>query len=132
MLLSARKHISDIAGLNRVIAVVFHKGICSVEMPFIVPYGSGGLVMHNHFHAFGLGIITDFLKIEIRVWSHEIEDIVFKMTEPVLPAFVPALNENRVESIIRSKVNVFLHILCSSPVMAMRFDLRIISHSELY
>lgn len=84
-------------------------------MPFIVPYGSGGLVMHNHFHAFGLGIITDFLKIEIRVWSHEIEYIVFKMTEPVLPAFVPALNENRVESISEAKSMYFFTFSVVAP-----------------
>ena len=61
MLLPARKHISDITGLDGIVAVVFHKRICRVEMPLVVSYGSGSLVMHNHFHSLRLGVVTDFL-----------------------------------------------------------------------
>lgn len=100
-------------------------------MPFVVSYGSGSLVMHDHFHTFGLGIVTDFLKIEIRIRSHEIEDIVLKVTEPVFPAHVPALDKHRIEAVFRSEVNVFLHVLSGGSVMTVRLDFRIIGHAEL-
>ena len=132
MLFPARKHISDITGFDGIVAVVFHKCICCVEMPFVVSYGSGSLVMHDHFHTFGLGIVTDFLKIEIRIRSHEIEDIVLKMAEPVLPALVPALDKHSVEAVFRGEVNVFLHICSSCSMMTVRLYFRIISDSELH
>ena len=84
-------------------------------MSFVVSYGSGSLVMHDHFHTFGLGIVTDFLKIEIRIRGHEIEDIVLKMAEPVLPAFVPALYKHRIEAVFRSEAMYFFTFSVVAP-----------------
>lgn len=100
-------------------------------MPFVVSYGSGSLVMHDHFHAFGLGVVTDFFQIEIRIWRHEIEDIVLKVAEPVFPTHVPAFDKHRIEAVFRSEVNVFLHVLSGGSVMTVRLDFRIIGHAEL-
>ena len=87
--------------------------------------------MHDHFHAFGLGVVTDFFQIEIRIWRHEIEDIVLQVTEPVFPALVPSFDKHGVEAVFRGEVNVFLHVFSGGAVMTVRLDLRIISHSEL-
>ena len=113
------KDVSDIAALYRIITISVHELVCLFHMPFIVPCGGRGLMVHEKFHPFGMGIVVEGLDVEIRIWRNEIEDIVFIAVRPVFPAFIPSFHENLVETVLCGKINISsdIGIVCGmSPV----------------
>ena len=92
MMLSEWDYVSDIAALDGVVAVFVHQGICFLKVPFIIDSGSRTLVMHYELDSLGVGIFIESLEVEVRIWGHEVEDIVLLAAEPVFPAFVPSFD----------------------------------------
>ena len=51
-------------------------------------------MVHHESHTLLMGVLVESLDVEVRIWSHEVEDIVLVAVCPVFPTFVPSLYEN--------------------------------------
>ena len=70
-------------------------------------------------------------QVEVRIRSHEVEDIILLAAEPVFPALVPAFYQQGVESVLGCEIDVSAHILIVGAVAAVRLGLGIIGLSKL-
>ena len=68
-------------------------------------------MVHHQAYSLRVCILVESLDVEVRIWSHEIEDIVLVAVCPVFPAFVPALYEHLVETMLSSEVNIAANLL---------------------
>ena len=50
--------------------------------------------MHNHFHSLRFGIPLYFFYIEIGIRCDKIEYIVFRLTYPIFPPYVPTFHQH--------------------------------------
>ena len=132
MMFAARDYVAYISTLDCIVAVVFHKFVCILEMAFVVAYGRRCLVMHHQLHAFRRSIIAQFRQVEIRVGGYEVEYIVFGLSEPVLPAFVPAFDEYLVEAVIGSEVDIAFHIFRICGMASVWFCSGVVGDSEFH
>ena len=79
-----------------------------------------------------MGIVVERLDVEVGIRCGEVEDIVFPMVGPVLPADVPALDEHLREAVGGGEVDVLAYLLIVgtmaavglhlAPVNAVEFD----------
>ena len=60
--------------------------------------------MHEEFHTLGMCIFIESLDIKVRIWGHEVEDIVLVAVRPVLPADIPTFHEDLVEAVLCGEV----------------------------
>ena len=67
-------------------------------------------MVHEKFHTLGMRILVQSLDVEIRIRSHEIEDVILVAVCPVFPADIPALYQNLVKAMFGSEVDVAAHI----------------------
>ena len=107
---ATREDVAHITTLNGVITIVHHKLISGIDIALIVACGSAGFMVHNHFYAASFGVFVDTFHIEVGIRRNEVEDVIFFVTVPVLPTFIPTLNEESLETIGRRKVDVTFHI----------------------
>ena len=77
-------------------------------------------MVHHELHTLRACVLVECIDIEIRIWSHEIEDIVLVAVSPVLPAFVPALYEDLVEAMLGSEVDIAANLLVVCRVASVR------------
>ena len=124
--------VADITALDCVIAVLLHESVCSVKMPFVVARGSGCLMVHYHLHSLVPCISFYFVYIEVRIRGDKVEHIFLHVAEPVLPAYVPSFHEHSVKAVLRSEINVFLHIFRRRPVTPVRFHSRKVIRVEMH
>ena len=75
--------------------------------------------MHHEFYALGVSIVIKHVDVEVWVGGLEIEYIIFRVSEPVLPAYVPAFNQKLVETMLGSEVNVFFYIVVVGRMLTM-------------
>ena len=78
-----------------------------------------------------MGVLVESLDIEVRIWSHEVEDIVLVAVCPVFPAFVPALYEDLVKAMLGCEVDIAANLLVVCRVAAVRGCILVISLAEL-
>ena len=79
-----------------------------------------------------MSIVVESLDVEVGIWSLEIKHIVFLMTEPVFPAYVPTLDKHLRETVFCRKVNVFPNIGIVSRMIAMRLAFGIVGGAKMY
>ena len=99
-------------------------------MALVVESSRRCLVMHHQLHTLGMSIVVEHLDIEVRIWSHEIEDIELLMTEPVFPTFVPAFYKHLLQTVLGCKVDVALYLLVGCTMGAIRLALAVIGYTE--
>ena len=87
--------------------------------------------MHEEFHTLGMGIFIEGLDVEVRIWGHEVEDIVLVAVRPVLPADVPTFHKDLVEAVLCGEVNVSADILIVGTVGSVRLAAAVVCHSEM-
>ncbi len=64
--------------------------------------------------------------------GHEIEDVILRLAEPVLPAFVPALDQYGIEPVLGGEVDVLLHVFGRRSVTSVRTELRVVRDAQLH
>jgi len=106
MVLAARDDAADVAGLDAVVAVLFHKGKGILHPPLIIGHRRRGLVVHDQAHSVFGGVALQLLHIEIGIGSDKIKNLLFPVTEPVLPADVPALDQHPVKAVSGGEIDV--------------------------
>ena len=67
-------------------------------------------MVHQEFHALGMGVIVEALDVKIWIRGDEIEYILFPMVGPILPSYVPAFYQNLVETVFGGEINVPFHL----------------------
>ena len=77
-------------------------------------------------------ILVESLDVEVRIWSHEIEDIVLVAVSPVFPSFVPSFHKHLVEAVLCSEVHIAAYLLVVCRVGAVRSCACIVCNAELY
>ena len=132
MMFATRNDIADISTLHSIVAVIYHKLICRIQMTFIVTNRSGCLVMHHQLYSFWLRICIQHFQIEIRIRCNEIKYIIFWFAEPIFPTFVPSFYQYLIKSMFRSKVNVPFHIIVIRCMASVRFCFWIICFAQFH
>ena len=87
-------------------------------------------MVHHQTDALGMSIIVKSFKVEVRIRSLKVKDIIFAMTKPVFPTNVPALYQYLRESIFSSKIYILLYILSIGRMLPMGFALAVIGNTE--
>ena len=77
-------------------------------------------------------IFVESFDVEVRIWSHEIEDIVLAAVCPVFPAFVPSLDKHLAEAVLCGEIDIAANFLVICRVHSVRLALRIVRLSEVY
>lgn len=119
MMFSPRNDITYITTLHRIISVINHELIGFIHMTFVVAYRSRCFMMHHQFHTFTLSILIQHFHVKVRICSNKVEYIIFGVTEPVFPSFIPSFNQYLVKSMFGSKINVTFYILIVSTMLAV-------------
>ena len=132
MMFTARNHIAYIATLYCIVTVVYHKLVSFINMTFIIAYGSRSFMMHHQFHTFALSIFVQHLYIKVRIRSYKIKHIIFGVTEPIFPSFVPTFYQYLIKSIFSSKVYITFYVLIGSTMTSVRFSFSIIRFTQFY
>ena len=91
VMVAARYYIAHIAGLHGVVAILVHQFVGLFDVALVVLGRRRGLVVHEQFHALGVGILVEHLDVEVGIGRHEVEDIALPHIGPVFPADVPSL-----------------------------------------
>ena len=130
VILTSWDDIAHITCLHGIIAIFVHQVEGILQMTLVVESGRRGLVVHHQLHTLRVCVVVEHLDIEVRIWSHEIEDIEFLMTEPVFPAFVPAFYQHLLQTVLSCKVDVALYLLVGCTMGAIRLALAVIGYTE--
>ena len=132
MMFPTRYNISHISTLHGIIAMIVHKLICFLHVPFIITNRARGLMMHNHFHSLRFGVLLYFFYIEIGIRCDKIEYIVFRLTYPIFPPDVPTFHQHSVKSMFCGKIDIFFYMLGISGMTSIRRQTRIIDQIEFH
>ena len=132
MVLAAGNDRPDIAAFDGPVAVLPHETVGIVETALVVADRRRGFVVHDHLHAPFAGVFADRFEVEVRVGRHEVEHPVLRVPEPVLPAFVPALDQHAVEAVPGGEVDVTHDVFGRGSVPAVGADLRVVGFAELH
>ena len=89
-------------------------------------------MVHDESDAVFVGITVQFRQVEVGVWRDEVEDEVLLMAVPVFPAFVPAFDEDAIEAVGSSEVDVALHVGRVGAMPSVGFRVPIVGLAELY
>ena len=127
---SARNDIAYIAAFHCIIAIIHHKLIGFVHVAFVIADGRRCFMMHHQLHTFALGVSVQHLYIEIGVWGYKVENIIFGMSEPVFPAFVPTFHQHLVETVGSRKVDISLHVFIVGAMTSVGLCLGIVRFAQ--
>lgn len=110
MVLALGEDIADVSALDCIVAILVHQVIGGIHVTLVVGYRSRGLVVHHELDTLGVGILVESCKIEVGIWCDEIEHIVLLLAEPVLPAYVPALDKELIHTVVGRKVDIAANV----------------------
>ena len=130
VILTSWDDIAHITGLHGIIAIFVHQVEGILHVTLVVESCRRGLVVHHQLHTLRVCVVVEHLDIEVRIWSYEIEDIEFLMTEPVFPTFVPAFYQHLLQTVLGSKVDIALYFLVGCTMSAIRLALAVIGYTE--
>ena len=100
-------------------------------MAFVVTSRTRSFVVHHQFYTFRMSVFVKRFEIEVGVRSYKIEYIVFFMTEPVFPTYVPTFYKHLVEAVFSCKIDIFAHFFVVSTVGTIRFSFTVINGIEV-
>ena len=132
MVLAVRQYVADIAALDGIVAVLIHKVVGGLHVTLVVSHRRGAFVVHHQPDALGMGIFIEGSDVEVRIRGHEVEDIVLVAVCPVLPAYVPALDKQGVETVLGSEVYIGAHLFIVGAVTAVRLCGGIVGYTEAH
>ena len=132
VMLSTRNHIAYITTLHCIVTVVYHKLVGFIHMTFIIAYGCRSFMMHHQFHTLTFSVSVQHLYIKVRIWSYKIKYIIFRMTEPVFPSFVPTFYQHLIKSIFSCKVYITFYVFIGSTMTSVRFSFGIVRFTQFY
>ena len=115
-----RLDITHIARLDGIVAVLVHQAVSRFHVTLVVAHAGRSLVMHHELDALGVRIGIQGVDVEIRIRGQEIEHIVLVAVCPLFPAYVPTLDQQRVESVRRGEIDVLAHIGVVGGMAAVR------------
>ena len=124
--------VAHVAALDGGVAIVDHELVGLIHMALVVPDRARGLVVHNDLHALALSVVTELSDIEVGIRSDEVEDAILAVTEPVFPTDIPAFDQDGIEAVLRSEVDVFLDVLRIGSVLTIRAYLRVVRLTDLH
>ena len=79
-----------------------------------------------------MSIFVEILDVEVGIGSDEVEYVALPHVGPVFPTYVPTLNENLVEVVGSSKVDILLHLLGVGGMASVRLHLGIVGLAKLH
>ena len=94
VILAARDDVAYVACLHSIVAILVHKVESVLKVSLVVECRRRCLVVHHQTHALRVSILVEIFDVKVGVGRHEVEHIELLMTEPVLPALVPSLDEH--------------------------------------
>ena len=56
-------------------------------------------------------IFIKFFNIKIRIRCNKIKNIIFLITKPVFPTYIPSFYKKLVKTMFRCKINITFHII---------------------
>lgn len=89
-------------------------------------------MVHHQTHALRVSILVEIFDVKVGVGCHEVEHVELLMTEPVLPALVPSLDEHLLQAVLGCEVDVALHLGCGGTVLAVGSALRVVGLAETH
>ena len=110
MAFAKRLYITDIARLDSIVAVLVHERVGGLHVTLVVAHAGRSLVMHHELDTLGVRIRIQGVDVEVRIRCQEVEDVVLVAIGPFLPADVPALDQQGVETVRRSEIDILPHI----------------------
>jgi len=131
VVLASWNDVSNITALHGIVAIVYHELVGLVQVTLIIANRSGGLVVHHQTDAFAVRIIIEHFHVEIRIGRYEIKYIIFRLAEPIFPAFVPTFYQDLVKSVLGGKIDVFLHVLVVRSMATVGLGLGIVCLAQL-
>ena len=102
---------TDIARLERVVAIIDHKLIGIIDLSLVVGSVAGCLVMHNKTHTFRLGIVSQRIDIKVGISLSEDKLAIFPVGSPVFPTEVPTFNQHRRNAALGSEIDVVFDVV---------------------
>ena len=132
MVFASRNDIPYITAFYGGVFVFVHQLIGFVHKTLVVADRRGGFVVHNHLNSFAFGVLVNGFDIKIGVRCLEVEYQIFGMSKPIFPPYVPTFYQYAIKTIFGGKVDIFLHIFGSSPVLAVGFEGGVIGFTDMY
>ena len=124
--------VAHVAALDGRVAIVDHELVRLIHMTLVVPDRARGLVVHDDLHSLALSVVTELSYIKVGIRSDEVEDAILAVTEPVFPADIPAFDQDGIEAVLSSEVDVFLDVLRIGSVLTIRAHLRVVRLTDLH
>ena len=131
MMFTDRQDISHVAGFDSRVLVFAHELVGGIKPSLVITDSAGGLVVHDHLHALGFGILMDALHVKIRIGGYEIIDEILLITEPVFPSDIPSLDKDAIEAVFGSKINISLDVLSGRAMPTVGFGFGIIRDADM-
>ena len=89
-------------------------------------------MVHHQLHALRVRIFVECLEVEVGIRRNEVEDVILRVPEPVLPTDVPAFDQYLIEAVLRGKVDVAAHLFVVGRMRAVRLHFRIVRDAEVH
>ena len=96
-------------------------------MAFVVASRARSFVVHHQFYTFRVSVLIERFEVEVGIRGYKIEHIVFFVTKPVFPTYIPTFYKHLIESVFRCKINIFAHFFVVSAVGTIRFSFAVIN-----
>ena len=88
-------------------------------------------MVHHEPDSLAVSVVVQRRDVEIGIRSNEIENIVLHVPEPILPADVPAFDQQLVEPVLRREVDVTFHVVVVRSMAAAGLAPGVIRRTEL-
>ena len=89
-------------------------------------------MVHDDSDALFVSIFVEGSDIEVGVGRDEIEHKVLLLAIPVFPTFIPTLDEDGIEAVLRSEVDVTAHVLVVGAMLTVGLGVGIVGDTQLY
>ncbi len=131
VVLAVRDDLAHIAALHGIVPILVHEVIGLLHPTLVIDGGRRTFMMHDQADTLLVRILVQGRQVKVRIRGDEVEDEVLLVPVPVLPAFVPTLDEEGVEAVLRGKVDVTAHIFIVRAVTAVGLGGGIVRHAQL-
>ena len=100
-------------------------------MALVVASRARSFVVHHQFYTFRMSVLIERFEVEVGIRGYKIEHIVFFVTKPVFPTYIPTFYKHLVEAVFCCKIDIFAHFFVISTVGTIRFSFAVINGIEV-
>ena len=100
-------------------------------MAFVVASRARSFVVHHQFYTFRMSVFVKRFEVEVGIRGYKIEHIVFFVTKPIFPTYIPTFYKHLVEAVFSCKIDIFAHFFVVSTVGTIRFSFAVINGIEV-